>query len=103
LVALEAEPSPGRVELHGRHAKIGDGAVDVALAALVQHILDRAIVGMNELHPITPWRERLARLVESVQVAIKTDETRSARLQPQPRMSAETHGAVHEKTASFRP
>ena len=62
LVALKAESPAGCVELHRRHAEIGERAVDERDAALIEDVFNRSIVGVHQIHAIGERRERGARL-----------------------------------------
>ena len=103
LVALEAEAAARRVELHRRDAEIGERAVDDGDAAAVEHVVERAIVGVHELDAIAPRRQRLARAGERVEVAIEADEPRRAGFEQRARVAAEADGAVDEEAAALGP
>ena len=77
---LKTEAATGRVELHRRNAEIGQGAVHERRRPPIEHVVDIAVVGVDELHAIGPRRERDPGLGERVGIAIETDDPRRARL-----------------------
>ena len=99
LVALEAEAAARRVELHRRHAEVGERAVDAVDLAAVEDVVDRAIIGVHELDAVAPRRQRFARAGERVEVAIEADEARRAGFEQRARVAAEADGAVDEQAA----
>ncbi len=103
LVALEAEPASRRVELQRRDAEIGERAVDQVDVAAIEHLVERPVVGVNQLHAIAPRRQRLARQFERVLIAIEADEPGGPGFEQRPRMAAEPDGAVDEQAAAFGP
>jgi len=54
LVALKAESAAGRLKLHRGHAEVRQRAVHELNAALIEHVLNRSIVGVHEIHSIDP-------------------------------------------------
>ena len=60
LVALKAEAAARLVELHRRHAKVGESAVDERDAQPIKNRVDRPIIRMDEIGLRGPWLERLA-------------------------------------------
>ena len=95
LVALKAEAAARRVELHRGHAEIGERAVDLRDAARVEHVVERTVVGVDQLHAVGPRGERVG-------VAIQADEARRARFEKRARVAAEADGAVDEQAAATR-
>ena len=80
LVAAEAEAAPVGVELHRRHAEIGERAGDRVDAARVEHRGEIAIVRVHELDAIAERRERSrARSRRASRVAIEPDARASRR------------------------
>ena len=102
LVALKAEAAARRVELHRGHAEIGERAVDLRDAARVEHVVERAVVGVDQLHAVGPRGERRAGACERVGVAIQADEARRASFEQRARVAAEADGAVDEQAAATR-
>ena len=99
LVALEAEAAARRVELHRRDAEIGERAVDVIDLPAVEHLVDGAVVGVDQLDAIAPGRQRLAGARQRVEIAIEADDARRAGLEQRARVAAEADGAVDEQPA----
>ena len=52
LVALKAEAAARSLELHRRHAEVGQRAVDEGDAEPVEHVVERAVIGVHELDAI---------------------------------------------------
>ena len=69
----------------------------------VEHVVERAVVGVHQLDAIAPRRERLARARERVAIAIEADEPRRARFEQRARVAAEADRAVDEQAAALRP
>ena len=102
LVALEAEPASRRVELQRGDAEIREGAVNQVDVAAIEHLAERPVVGVNQLHAIAPRRQRFTRQFEGVLIAIEADEPGCPGFEQRPGMPAEPDGAVNENAAAFR-
>ena len=102
LVALKTEATAGPVELQRRDAEIGERAVDERHAAIVEHGVDRAVIGVHELDAIAPRRERFARASASASASRSRPMTRVApRFQERARVAAEADRAVDEDAAAL--
>ena len=101
-VAAEAEAALDRVELHRRHAEIGEHAVDGGDAARVEHGAEITIVGVRDVHAIAVGVEPLTRHGNGLRVAIDGDHARRPALEQRLRVPAQSQGAVHEHAAPRR-
>ena len=68
----------------------------------VEDLVDRAVVGVNELDAVAPRRQRFTGAGERIEVAIEPDEARRARFEQRARVAAEADGAVDEQAAAVR-
>src|SRR5262252_297326 len=103
LVALKTESAAWCVELHRGDAEVGERAVHQAHTARVEHFIERAVVGMNEIDPIGPGCERDACSRKGILISIQTDDPRGARFEERPRMATEPDSTIDEEAASFGP
>ena len=101
LVALKAESAAGRVELQRRHAEIGERAVDERDAEAIEHGVEGAEVGVHEIDPFQPRRQRLARAPERVEVAVESDDPGGAGRQQRARVPAEADRTIDEDAAAL--
>ena len=101
LVALEAESAARRVELHRRHAEIGERAVDDGNAEAIEHGVEGTEVGVHEIDPFAPRRQRLARAVERVEIAVESDDPGGAGRQQRAGVPAEAHRTIDEDAAAL--
>ena len=99
LVALKTEAATGSVKLQGRHAEIGERAIDQLNARGIEHPAGIAVIGVNQLDAIGPGREIGAGVVERVRVAIKTDQPGGAGFDQRAGVTAKTDGEIDEQPA----
>ena len=102
LVAPEAEAAPCLLELHRRHAKVGERAVNRIDAAPGEDGRCVAVVRVDELDAIGKGRERLGRTRERLAIPIEADEPRHPGTQKRRRMAAVADGTVKVETTARR-
>ena len=102
LVATEAEATAFGLELHRRHAKVRERAVDAGHAPIVEHAAKLTVVGVNQLDAVAEPFEPLPGNLQGLGIPVQTEHFRSASFEQHARVPAETHGAVHEQTAARR-
>ena len=110
FVPAETEAAPFGVELHRRHAEVGQNAINAAIDAarglgdspLVEYAIQVAVIGVHQLDAIAESGERLPREREGLRIAIEREHACRPSLEQGAAMAAETHGAVHEQPSLRR-
>ena len=68
----------------------------------VEHVVELAVIGMNERHAIAPRRQRLAGPLERLGIAVEPEDSTCAGFEKSARMPAEADRAIDEQAAAFR-
>ena len=100
LVALKAEAAALGIELQRRHAEVGERAVNGGDTARVEHLRKRPVVGVRELDPIAPRRERVACARQRLRIAIESDQPGGATGENLRGMAAEPDRTIEEDSAT---
>ena len=93
------KPRPGASNCIDETPRSASAPSTRAMPPAVEHVVERAIVGVHELDAVAPRRQRLARARQRVEVAIEADDARRARLEQRARVAAEPDRAVDEQPA----
>jgi hypothetical protein len=100
FITPEAEPPPFRVELHRRDTEVGQHAGRSLDAALAEHAIELAIVGVDQLNAIAESRQGFARDRQSVEIAIQPEHAVRSRLEQRAAVAAEADRTVDEHAAA---
>ena len=65
-------------------------------------IVERAIIGVDELHPVGPRRQVVPRRGNGRGIAIEPEDSRGTGLQERAGVAAEADGAIDKEAASLR-
>jgi hypothetical protein len=102
FIALKTESTTWSLELQGGNSQVGEGTINERHTQTIQDRVNRTEVSVNEVDALRPRRQGLSSAIESIQVAVQSDDSVGARCQQGARVTAEPHGAVDEYTAAFR-
>ena len=98
----KAEPAALGLDLDRGMPEVGEGAIDLLDAELVEHLVDTSIVGVHEIHAVSPGRQPLTSQRQHLGVPVEPEHPCRAGLEQRLGVSAGPDGAVDEHSSSRR-